>query len=300
MDSKFYDCLLSLLDLSSKKKYEEVKQLLQSSTDFQFGPSVSKGVIAEYFIAELLVGNNSWAEVTSFKGDDGIDIFEYTRNEYIRSKCYQIKNQSNPLSKTSVEAEIATFKQSKYRKLPYYILSISGFTFEKNTFNYPNVYLLDFEYVISLIDNYSSKLNTDPGSTYFLYDESFITKFDEFLKYKHQISRDDFYDYLPDSIAKWCTKVRNDRKNGKLNIKKVQLLNSIKFYWSHNNYIWDKTSFEFKKIYEKYSSTFDYTTSQQKSWIKRQLNDYINGILPTNRLKKLQSINLINEWLLNI
>ena len=78
------------------------------------------------------------------------------------------KLKSVSLSKTSVEAEIATFKQSKYRSylITFYQYLVS--LFEKNTFNYPNIYLLDFEYVISLIDNYSSKLNTDPGSTYFI------------------------------------------------------------------------------------------------------------------------------------
>lgn len=297
----FLSTLLNLLELTSNKKHEKIKEILQNGCESQYGKSISKGILAENYIAELLIGNNSWTKTTPMKDDYGIDIIEYTRTGYSLSKCYQIKNQQNPLSESEVTNEIEKFKRSNYRRLPYYILSISGFTFDKNNLVHSNVYLADYEFVISLINNYSKKLNSCPGSTYFLEDCNFITNFNIILNYYNKHGQYNYLDKLPQNLLSWCTKIRMSKKEGKLNIKYVHLLNSINFYWSHNDYLWDKSFNEIKDIYDEFGKTFGFVNfPTNKAWIKAQVNAYITGELFKNRIEKLKSINLLNEWLLNI
>ncbi|MBU3075604.1 hypothetical protein [Clostridium estertheticum] len=299
VNSEFTIMLLRLLKLSANRNHEETKQLLVNESNLHHSPSISKGILAEHFISEIIIGNNNWAIVTPMRGDFGIDIIVYSRTGYIPLRCYQIKNTINPLSDRDITTEIEKFRESDYRQLPYYILSISGFTTDKKYLNHQNIFLVDFEYVISLINSYSKHLNTNPGSTYYLRDDHFMLNFDEFLKLKYKFGRY-LYDHLSPKMTQWFTKIRNQKRYGTLNIKLFLLMDSKGFYWSHRLYLWDKVFIELNNVYEKYGTTFEkIILPQHKAWINRQLDDYLNGRLSPSKIKKLQSINLINEWLLN-
>lgn len=297
----FLSTLLNLSELTSNKDHEKIKEILQNGGESEDKNPTSKGILAENYIAELLIGNNSWAKTTPMNDDYGIDIIEYTRTEYSPFKCYQIKNHQKPLSESDITNEIEKFKRSNYMRLPYYIVSISGFTFDKNNITHSNVYLVDYEFVVNLITNYSKKLNPCFGSTYFLEDNSFITNFDMLLNSYHKYGQYNYLDNLPQDLLNWCTKIRMSKKEGKLNIKYVHLLDSINFYWSYNDYLWDKSFHEIKKINDKHGKTFGFVKfPTDKAWIKSQVNSYLSGELYKSRIKKLKSINLLNEWLLNI
>lgn len=316
----FLSALLQLLDLISNRKHQEIKDFLETPSIRRYGYLFYKGVLAENFIAELLIGNNSWAKTTPMRKDMGIDVIEYTRPGYNPCKCYQVKNQENPLSVSDVNKHIKVFKESEYNKLPYYILSISGFSFDKASIPYPNVYLIDFNYVVELVNSYSKGFNKNPGSTHYLTDIDFIIKFRILLNTINTFGTPDFYKHLPDNHTKWYAEIIKEKNEGKLNIKKLTLMNKIglfrcntdylwnrnfnKVYKTHNrhiDYIWNESFDKVNETYSKYGSTYENIMfHQHKEWIKRQMNRYLSGDLSPDKVKKLDSINLINEWILNI
>ncbi|MFL0196047.1 helicase associated domain-containing protein [Clostridium sp. WILCCON 0269] len=255
-ENRILPSLLYLLELASNKKHSEIKGFLRNGFSPDHARDVKKAILTESFIAELLIGNNRWARITPVRGDFGIDIIEYTRTGYQPCKCYQIKNQGNLICNADVNNQIEKFKESKYSHLPYYILSISGFG--ETTITHSNVHLIDYEYVIKWINNYSENLNSTPGSTYLLRDDDFILRFDELLKYIHEFG-DCYYDHLPCSIKNLCIKTIEEKRNGKLNIKKVLLLNKIGFCWDHNVYTLNQGS---DKIHTKYDSTHIKSTNK--------------------------------------
>lgn len=58
VNSEFTIILLRLLKLSANRNYEETKQLLVNKFNLHHSPVISKGILTEHFITELIIGNN--------------------------------------------------------------------------------------------------------------------------------------------------------------------------------------------------------------------------------------------------
>lgn len=236
--------LNDLLSLVIKKDYDKLKDTLLGSTFHH----VTKGHLSEFFIAELLIGNNYWATVNSLGADGKVDIFQYSRTNYnYPIAYYQIKNCSKPLCSAEITKEIAGF-QRNYGRRPYKIVSFSVFNLSEDDCKYfltnYNTELLDYNYIQKLIENYDRTLNKHPGSTFILIDEKFNKHFHTILKYKHNpnLAKSNvrgvspktykqlgYLRCLPDDTAKYVTELRRHYSEGKLNIKKVKLLNHFNF-----------------------------------------------------------------------
>ena len=86
-----------------------------------------------------------------------------------------------------------------------------------------------------------------------------------------------------------------------MDIKKKLRLDSINFYWDYLDVQWDISYNEVKVIFEKYGSTYFYVKwPSSRRWIKTQIKSFVNGSLPNDKFIKLNKINIIDDWLLNI
>ncbi|GAA0107885.1 helicase associated domain-containing protein [Clostridium tertium] len=298
---KFLDILYELSNLSIKQDFEGIKYILQNSLSDEFNITQHKGFILEYFIAELINSTTKHALVNEAIQDDAVDVLVYSQN-YSLEYIIQAKNHNIPISKECICNEIIKFKSSKYRDKDFIIISLSGFNVDDLTissYEKENIYLKDFDYLKTLICSYTRKKLSSVGSSYYLEDEYFNHHFDMLVRFdcKNNISS---YKKLPDKTLTWCTEIRKKFKDGTLNIKQKLILDKINFYWDGTDIKWYNSYYKVKDTYDRYGSTFSYVLPQHNQWIYRQIYRYIDGTLSQDKYNKLCSINLINEWLLNV
>lgn len=298
----FYQVLKKLLKAIHKKDINLTKQILDNSTSSNYPVHLHKGLILEHLIAILINANTNHAYINPLVKDQGNDILIYTQN-YKLIECIQAKNISRPLNTTDIDTEILKHQQSKFNKYPFIIISTSGFNISpESKLHYENkgIFLKDFNYINELINDFTINRRTNHLSCYFLKDIDFTNKFKILVEYniKNDITA---YTRLPDNIKSWCTKIRNEYKTGKLDIKKKLLLDKLNFYWVYNDVIWDISYNEVKSIFKKYDSTYLYVKwPSTKAWVKRQINSFIDGSLSNDKFIKLNQIHIINDWLFNI
>lgn len=301
-DKFFLKILAELVTLIKSKDIASIKSILFNSTSYEFNYTIHKGTIFENLIAILINGSPNHAYINPQVKDQGNDVLCYTP-DYILYQCIQAKNKTIPLSKSDIEIEATKHKYSNYNDLPFIIVSVSGFTIcdeDKCFYANQGVILKDFNYIIELVNNFSLKYCKSPLSCYHLEDPSFMSNFDLLIKYdiKNNLEA---YDNLPIDIKKWCTKIRNSYHSGTLNIKKKLLLDRINFYWTDKDRKWELTYNKIKSHYDKYGNTYNSLICPSLvSWIKRQINSYLDGKLSESQKNKLNSINIIDEWVFNI
>lgn len=301
-EKNFIEILDELVTLIKSKNIDSIKSILSNSTSYEFNYTIHKGTVFENLIAILLNGSRNHAYIYPQVKDQGNDVLCYTSN-YILFECIQAKNKNIPLRKSDIDIEIIKHKNSNYKNLPFIIVSASGFAIsheDKCFYANQGVILKDFNYIIELVNNFSLKYCKSPLSCYYLEDSSFTYNFDFLIKYniKNNLQA---YDKLPTDIKNWCTKIRNSYHSGTLDIKKKLLLDTINFYWTDQDRKWDVSFNNIKSYYIKYGSTYNRINGPSLvAWIKRQINNYLDGTLSERRKNKLNSINLINEWLFNI
>lgn len=298
----FIEILDELVTSIRSKDIDSIKSILSNSTSYEFNYTIHKGTILENLIAILINGSRNHAYIYPQVKDQGNDVLCYTP-DYILYQCIQAKNKMNPLSKSDIYVEVTKHKYSKYSDLPFIIVSVSGFTIsneDKCFYANERVILKDFSYIVELVNNFSLKYCKSPLSCYHLEDSSFMYNFDFLIRYNIKNNLD-AYDNLPNDIKNWCTKIRNSYHSGTLDIKKKLLLDRINFYWTDQDRRWDLSFNKIKSYYIKHGSTYNSLNwPSLVSWIKRQITNYLDGTLSESRKNKLNSINLINEWLFNI
>lgn len=299
---EFYQLLKKLLNAITKKDIILIKEIILNSTSINYPYHLHKGLILEHLIAILINGNSMHAYVNPLVKDGGNDLLVYTQN-YELIECIQAKNLSRPLNASDINIEVSKHERSKFKRYPFIIISYSGFTIsQEKSLHYKNkgIFLKDFTYIMQLINNFNISKKTDYLSSYFLKDPDFSNKFKVLIDYN--IANDiTAYNRLPEDIRSWCTKIRSDYKKGKLDIKKKLRLDSINFYWDYTDVQWDISYNEVKVIFEKYGSTYFYVKwPSSRKWVKNQIKSFVNGSLPNDKFIKLNKINIIDDWLLNV
>lgn len=299
---EFHEVLDEMLSFIKKNDISSIKQLLINSTSTTYPPLIHKGLLFEHLIAILISSNSNHAYINPLVKDEGNNIFVYTKN-YKLIECIQAKNTSRLLNSTDIDIEVTKHKKSKFKNYPFKIISVSGFNISsEKRFYYENknIVLEDFTYISNLINSSTINRKSNYLSIYFLKDSGFINKCKILIDYN--IKNDlEAYARLPEDVRNWCTKIRNQYKNGKLDIKKKLFLDSLNFYWSNEAVLWDISFNKVKCIFKEYGSTYLYVTCPTlRAWIKRQIKHFKTGNLSNDKFIKLNQIHIIDEWLLNI
>ena len=145
--------LQKLLHLTRVKKYNEIKELL-NSLDIKI-----KGQIFERYLTAIFEGNGFVAVNKGGAYDGGADILlSYPNNPNEIVWVVQAKNFQRPLNNSEILAEVKKFEEiaeKQYNCRYYMIISLNGYNENIGIFNKLNVALEDFAYLKVLIDNYS-------------------------------------------------------------------------------------------------------------------------------------------------
>lgn len=302
IENTFEEVLNDLLELIRKKDSSSIRSLLTESTSSDNPPTIHRGQIFEHLIAILINSGHNHAYVNPLVKDQGNDILHYSKT-YVLLECIQAKNLSRQLSKYDIEIEISKHNKSNLKEYPFIIVSSSGFNIDNNTklsYSKKGVYLKNFDYIDELINSFSEKNNKTPLSSYNLQDNTFFSYLSVLIEYN---TPNDLYAYyrLPLHVKAWCTNIRNSYKLGTLNIKEKLLLDKIGFYWCFEDIRWDISYFKVKDIFLEYGTTYNNVKCPSlKSWLRRQVLAYLNCSLPHDKLVKLNKINVLNDWILNI
>lgn len=153
--------LAELKRLAVNKEKAKIKSLLQQS------PIDKKGIVFEEFLKELYIGNGWLAIRNGSKGDAGADILLFhPKTPDTISIIVQAKNHARRLTFDDTRNELIKFEEKaklKYKCNSYILVSIEGFVKEAKELAEFNMRLENWDYVLGLIDTYSSnKRRSEP------------------------------------------------------------------------------------------------------------------------------------------
>ena len=100
-------------------------------------------------------------------------------------------------------------------------------------------------------------------------------------------------------LGKWISHQREDFKNNKISLKKIQKLEDIGFVWNLRETVWND-SYENLKDYLRENNGNMPTTNNVKhkdlnigNWVATQRDKYSKNLLSKERIKKLEDLNFV-------
>lgn len=152
--------ITELIRLTVNKEIDKLKTILQQI------PANKKGVIFEEYLKELYLGNGWIAVRNGSKYDMGADILLYhPKTPETISIIVQAKNHARRLTFDDTRNELLKFEEKskvKFKCNSYTLVSIEGFVKEAKQLAEFNMCLENWDYVIGLINTYSTNRRIEP------------------------------------------------------------------------------------------------------------------------------------------
>lgn len=152
--------ITELKRLTVNKEIDKLKIILQQI------PASKKGVVFEEYLKELYIGNGWIAVRNGSKHDMGADILLYhPKTPDTISIIVQAKNHARRLTFDDTRNELLKFEEKskvKFKCNSYTLVSIEGFVKEAKQLAEFNMCLESWDYVVGLINTYSTKRRSEP------------------------------------------------------------------------------------------------------------------------------------------
>lgn len=172
------ETLEELKALTVKKDYISIKKILEEPRD----TAKQKGDLLEFYMKELYEGNGWICQHIGGKDDKGADLLlSHPETPLKIEHIVQTKNYNKPLGFKETRSELIQFEEvgaKEYNCHDYKLISINGYSGTVSEINMLkklqlfNISLLDFSYIIQLIDTYNPcKANLKPTMLLYAHNE---------------------------------------------------------------------------------------------------------------------------------